>query len=55
MKLFKVVKKRTEVLTKDIESEDEVAALRLFKDYENISDRSWENEMIIIREKEKPF
>lgn len=50
MKTFKVVKRRTEVLTKKIEADNELHALRVFQEEATISDREWENDSTVIVE-----
>ena len=50
MKTFKVVKRRTEILSKEIEAENEMHALRLFREEATAIDREWENDSTVIVE-----
>lgn len=50
MKTFKIIKRRTEIVKAEVEADNEIAALRQFKDEALISDREWENESTVIVE-----
>lgn len=50
MKKYRVVHRRTEVLTLEVEADNELIAHRKFRDDVTVSDRDFQNEVTMIEE-----